>query len=201
MFPVQGWKLGRVVSQTAPKKKRKRKGEEEKDSAINVKPILPSRTNPFSFRPSSSTQGFSSKQQLTPGKKKKRLEQEKDDSKDAGLSRPATGKSLSSKARKRRKLELPVEPEELLPPVNKLSMKLDQASTGINLTPLQQKMRAKLSGSQFRYINEKLYTSHSSEALTLFGNKPSLFYDVFSLSSYIILVSRWLSISSSVVAV
>lgn len=201
MFPVQGWKLGRVVSQTAPKKKRKRKGEEEKESATNVPPIQPPRANPFSFRPSSSLQDFDSKQQSTPGKITKRLEQEKDDSKDAGHSRPATGKSLSSKARKRRKLELHTEAEELLPPANKLSMKLDRLSRGTNLTPLQQKMRTQLSGSQFRYINEKLYTSHSSEALTLFGNKPSLFYDVSPLLSYIILVSRRLSTSSSVMAV
>src|SRR5579859_2309197 len=46
------------------------------------------------------------------------------------------------------------------------------------LTPLQQKMRAKLSGSQFRHINEKLYTTHSSEALSLFTDQPSLFHDV-----------------------
>ena len=46
------------------------------------------------------------------------------------------------------------------------------------LTPLQQKMQAKLTGSQFRHINEKLYTTHSSEALSLFTEQPSLFHDV-----------------------
>ena len=46
------------------------------------------------------------------------------------------------------------------------------------LTPLQKKMRARLTGSQFRHINEKLYTTHSSEALTLFTEQPSLFHDV-----------------------
>ena len=43
------------------------------------------------------------------------------------------------------------------------------------LTPLQQKMMAKLSGSRFRWINEQLYTISSEEALKLVEEQPSLF--------------------------
>lgn len=43
------------------------------------------------------------------------------------------------------------------------------------LTPLQQKMMAKLTGSRFRWINEQLYTISSDEALKLVENQPSLF--------------------------
>lgn len=43
------------------------------------------------------------------------------------------------------------------------------------LTPLQQKMMAKLSGSRFRWINEQLYTTTSENALELIKNQPELF--------------------------
>ncbi|KAK6461154.1 methyltransferase-domain-containing protein [Scheffersomyces coipomensis] len=43
------------------------------------------------------------------------------------------------------------------------------------LSPLQQKMMAKLSGSRFRWINEQLYTISSESALELIKNQPVLF--------------------------
>lgn len=48
-------------------------------------------------------------------------------------------------------------------------------SVSKNLTPLQQKMMAKLSGSRFRWINEQLYTTSSEHALQLVKEQPSLF--------------------------
>lgn len=45
----------------------------------------------------------------------------------------------------------------------------------LKLTPLQQKMMAKLSGSRFRWINEQLYTTTSQNALKLVKEQPSLF--------------------------
>lgn len=44
-----------------------------------------------------------------------------------------------------------------------------------NLTPLQQKMMAKLSGSRFRWINEQLYTISSESAVQLIKQQPNLF--------------------------
>jgi ribosomal RNA-processing protein 8 len=45
----------------------------------------------------------------------------------------------------------------------------------IELSVLQQKMQKKLSGAQFRWINEQLYTMESSLALDLMKEKPELF--------------------------
>ncbi|KAK5070176.1 25S rRNA (adenine645-N1)-methyltransferase [Lithohypha guttulata] len=44
-----------------------------------------------------------------------------------------------------------------------------------NLTPLQAKMRSKLTAARFRHLNETLYTSTSNDALSLFANSPDLF--------------------------
>ncbi|KAI7862950.1 methyltransferase-domain-containing protein, partial [Spinellus fusiger] len=43
------------------------------------------------------------------------------------------------------------------------------------LTPLQAKMKEKLSGARFRWLNEKLYTTKGGEAYELFQEKPELF--------------------------
>ena len=43
------------------------------------------------------------------------------------------------------------------------------------LPSLQQKMSSKLLGAQFRWINEKMYTSTSEEANTIFEEDPELF--------------------------
>jgi ribosomal RNA-processing protein 8 len=43
------------------------------------------------------------------------------------------------------------------------------------LTPLQASMRAKLSSARFRHLNEQLYTTPSSTALSLFNETPDLF--------------------------
>ncbi|KAH9269332.1 hypothetical protein BASA83_008555 [Batrachochytrium salamandrivorans] len=44
-----------------------------------------------------------------------------------------------------------------------------------NLSELQEKMERKLAGAKFRWINEKLYTSNSKDAVKLFKKDPELF--------------------------
>ncbi|KAJ9609855.1 25S rRNA (adenine645-N1)-methyltransferase [Cladophialophora chaetospira] len=43
------------------------------------------------------------------------------------------------------------------------------------LTPLQAKMRSKLTSARFRHLNETLYTTSSSAAMALFTSSPDLF--------------------------
>ena len=49
-----------------------------------------------------------------------------------------------------------------------------------NLTPLQAKMRNKLTSARFRHLNQILYTTSSLEALALFKASPELFADYHS---------------------
>lgn len=51
----------------------------------------------------------------------------------------------------------------------------ETTSPNVKLTPLQQKMMAKLSGLRFRWINEQLYTTSSDEAFRLLQEQPLLF--------------------------
>lgn len=47
--------------------------------------------------------------------------------------------------------------------------------TSMTMTPLQARMRAKLTSARFRHLNETLYTSPSSASLDLFTASPDLF--------------------------
>ena len=48
-------------------------------------------------------------------------------------------------------------------------------TTTSSLTPLQLKMRSKLTSARFRHLNQTLYTTPSATSLTLFQTTPSLF--------------------------
>lgn len=60
----------------------------------------------------------------------------------------------------------PAQVREKLPPPPAQTLKL---------TPLQAKMRSKLTSARFRHLNETLYTTTSSSAMDLFTTSPDLF--------------------------
>lgn len=72
------------------------------------------------------------------------------------------------------KKDVSKESESVQPPKDGLST-AQNPDTERKLTPLQQKMMAKLSGSRFRWINEQLYTTTSENALKLVKEQPALF--------------------------
>jgi len=185
MFAVEGWKLGNVVPQTDIKKKLKRKRNETQETTGkkdegNAKV---QRINPFAL---GSAQPTTVSAGSKPQKKTTKAEVPKTVKEDAVPAAPTISKrqQARNRAEKRaqRKLENASNAEDHLSVETTTSQPIHKASPYAApipaLTPLQQKMRAKLSGSQFRQINEKLYTTHSSEALSLFTDQPSLFHDV-----------------------
>lgn len=61
----------------------------------------------------------------------------------------------------------PTESTASIPPTPPLS--------AIKLTPLQQRMAAKLTSARFRHLNQTLYTSPSNEAVQLFADSPQAY--------------------------
>lgn len=51
---------------------------------------------------------------------------------------------------------------------------------GAKLTPMQAKMREKLTSARFRHLNETLYTAPSEKALEMFDKNPEMFEDYHS---------------------
>ena len=171
MFVIEGWKLGQIVPQTLPTKKLKRKRDENDvgKATDNAKPDRESRKNPFSIQ----TQGPKQKEAVElptneisesnrPISKNRSRRKESKNAERQGFSQ--TNATCFEDATTRRNKD-PLKP-----------------AVETKLTPLQRKMQAKLIGSQFRHINEKLYTADSSQALTLFTEQPSLFHDVLYMS-------------------
>jgi ribosomal RNA-processing protein 8 len=193
MFAVEGWKLGHIVAHTAPKKKPKRKRDDTDDTGQG-KAVLATRptTNPFVMRtlPSASAHNDSvtAKGDLPVRTKKKKQKTKHSETTETKPRNELITPTIDVHRDKHKKKHQPVvqaskssQPEQSKNPpessnTSSISSKSPQIDT--KLTPLQQKMRAKLSGSQFRHINEKLYTTDSSEALSLFTKQPSLFHDV-----------------------
>lgn len=89
----------------------------------------------------------------------------------------STSNSLLNTPRKKRKKDKKMKetlidegPKSVPPPI--LPLKSTSA-----LTPLQQKMHAKLTSARFRHLNEALYTSPSQVSFELFRNQSSMFHD------------------------
>ncbi|KAJ3146387.1 25S rRNA (adenine645-N1)-methyltransferase [Geranomyces variabilis] len=61
----------------------------------------------------------------------------------------------------------------ILPPAS--AARTSSLTSGQKLTDLQAKMQKKLAGSQFRWLNEILYTKPSTDAVAIFSAKPELF--------------------------
>jgi ribosomal RNA-processing protein 8 len=190
MFAVEGWKLGPVAAQTAPQKKLKRKRDDKEDAkGVGGETLHKSiRRNPFAMpdpkgtkQPTKNHSSKPPKETVSVSKKTTKNESPPEGPTEAPISKRQQARNRAAK-RLERKLENQETQDE---PQMRNTPHIEPLST-MTLTPLQQKMRAKLTGSQFRHINEKLYTTHSSEALSLFTEQPSLFHDV--LRSIILLI-------------
>lgn len=97
--------------------------------------------------------------------KRKEFTEKSAEGKDEDVKSKKSSKPVKEKATKRKLEENETkesEPDKPLP-------------ITLKLTPLQQKMMAKLSGSRFRWINEQLYTITSKDALQLIKDQPELF--------------------------
>lgn len=104
------------------------------------------------------------------------VEQKKSKKKDKSQKKRSAEGSDSRPEDKKRKPETKKTTEddgEVVAPAKEVPAPLPMSTQ--KLTPLQQKMMAKLSGSRFRWINEQLYTTTSQNALNLVKEQPSLF--------------------------
>jgi ribosomal RNA-processing protein 8 len=94
----------------------------------------------------------------------------------------STAKALTAKTTTSKTNKKVIAPKKVSNPSSNPNPTPKDAAKG-KLTTLQSKMSDKLKGSQFRWINEQLYTTHSSTALSLFKKQPELFqlyHDGFS---------------------
>ena len=182
MFAVEGWKLGQLVRQSLPerkRKKRKREGNEDQASA-DSRPLKFPRTNPFSMRTDTGSMNKLFNVQVTEDMKDN-LPSNNSKAEIRGDGAENRKSSKATKVEKRLKQKWTKTSGERPLPSSPQPKSPAQSQQSAKLTSLQEKMKAKLAGSHFRHINETLYTTDSSKALTLFTEQPSLFHDVLTL--------------------
>jgi len=88
--------------------------------------------------------------------------------------KPNLQKSTKRVTKERKIEELKAKPDLPSPTIVDMPQQLPPVPTA-TLTPLQTKMRNKLTSARFRHLNQTLYTSSSSDALELFKASPDLF--------------------------
>lgn len=155
LFEVEGWDIkSKDVAYAGESEKKKEKRKEMKQKKKERKRELKAKTQ----QQVETAEDIGEDAKDAKNKKHKMEEDPKDSS--------SKKKKVSHKGQDLERKEEPIEPLKDEQPVMPL---MD------NLTPLQQKMMAKLSGSRFRWINEKLYTIDSESALKLIKEQPALF--------------------------
>lgn len=102
------------------------------------------------------------------GKKKKRSKPHDEEPSETATS------AADGPPKKKKKAEKPPSSISTLP-VTAPAPPAAAPSTIPGLTPLQQKMRAKLSSARFRHINEILYTTPSAASHSLFASQPEMY--------------------------
>ncbi|CAB4255733.1 similar to Saccharomyces cerevisiae YDR083W RRP8 Nucleolar protein involved in rRNA processing, pre-rRNA cleavage at site A2 [Maudiozyma barnettii] len=146
LFKVEGWNLNTDKVAFKDSKKKEAQKERNRQEKLDRK----QRNN----KASKETKNEDSKQE--------EVEEEEEDTQDLEVSDVEDdGKKVNESKKPKAK------PQKVIKPQTKPTSK--------QLTPLQQKMMAKLSGSRFRWINEQLYTISSEEALDLIKEQPGLF--------------------------
>jgi len=102
--------------------------------------------------------------------KRKLSKQNRHEARAAGLLPPSRNPAASAPSTKSRTLTGPVPQPPPPPPPPPPS-----TQSGTKLTPLQVSMRQKLISARFRHLNQTLYTSPSTQSLSLFTENPQMF--------------------------
>eukprot|EP00127_Corallochytrium_limacisporum_P006085 Clim_evm34s218 gene=Clim_evmTU34s218 len=129
---------------------------------------------------------ITSNPKLSKGQKKRiRLKRRMEEAKAKGVTLKPTTQQLKKKERKRAKKEANTgarsPARENQQQAKNQAESVNRSATGSDKTKrssgtILDKFREKLSGSQFRMINEKLYTTHSKEAVSIVKQNPELMH-------------------------
>jgi len=155
---------GEAIGVISKKKARKSFGDEEDDTPRKH------------FKDTSGNKEKSKKNDDSPAGKKIKASNMKAKDNDDTPQKPK--KSASSSSSK-------IEPAELQLP-HTIRPDHDDSAGNEGLTKMQKDMKAKLEGARFRWINEQLYSTPSTEAVEMMQKDPKIFSDVslFFFSSH-----------------
>ncbi|KAI7906112.1 methyltransferase-domain-containing protein [Cokeromyces recurvatus] len=178
-FETSGWSLPTTIAPQKPKEtnKKNQKVDNMKET------IVTKEADQLQAQLVSLNNQATSKNKKNKTNKKRVLEQEqskqqnkkaKKDAKQMTVKQPETS---NKKTQQKKKLQEGSEKQNIEKVATKKAATLVKKSEDLDdgLTPLQRKMKEKLSGARFRWLNEQLYTTPGKQSFELFQEKPELF--------------------------
>lgn len=166
MFKISGFDLPKKIEKEAPKEKNKPQPGSKK-----LNPSADGLQELFGQLGRQDVAGPKRKREVDPTpelKKKIVKEAEPEESSNKKTKKDQRPKKEKNNE-KQKSSAVEAKPEKISTP----AAKTPEPKT--KLTPMQLKMQQKLSGARFRWINEQLYTTSSSDALSLFKKQPHVF--------------------------
>ncbi|KAK9471242.1 methyltransferase-domain-containing protein [Dipodascopsis tothii] len=166
LFEVEGWNLGsKEIKTFVPPKKGAAKAKAKKAKADK---------KPEETKPATKAE--------RPEKRVREADDEADEADKPAkkAAEPKPKKQKKNKTEKGDKAGKPTESPKAAPAAATEPAPALPVTQLKKLTPLQEKMQAKLSGSRFRWINEKLYTISSADAVDLIKQHPEMYAEYHS---------------------
>ncbi|RCH83981.1 25S rRNA (adenine645-N1)-methyltransferase [Rhizopus stolonifer] len=182
LFEASGWALPKNIAQQAVKndKKKNKPAPDSTTEADQLQADL-AKLNDQAVKPSKKAQKKNNKKRALEDQEKVEKTAENMKKKPKKTNDTAQNNNNNKKAEQKKKLQALLKKKN--PETNKKEQQQQPKETkpvakqisDEGLTPLQRKMKEKLSGARFRWLNEQLYTTPGKQSFSLFQQKPELF--------------------------
>lgn len=168
MFQVDGWNLSNDVKADKLTKRQKEKRDQQAERGVMMREKREQREKERADDEKAAEADAKAKAEAAKAAEKASAAE---DAADSGKNKKSKKDKKKDKKDKKAKAS---ETEEASKPAAPPAEAFTQAPAA-KLTPLQLKMKEKLAGSRFRWINEQLYTVPSEEALKMITDNPEIF--------------------------
>lgn len=164
MFQVDGWNLSDSVKADKLTKRQKEKRDQQAERGVMMREKREQREKAQKDDEKAAEEDAKAKAKAA------KAAEDKAKAEEAAAEATDGKKKKSKKDKKSKKKEEAKEDKPAAPPAEAFT-----TAAATKLTPLQLKMKEKLAGSRFRWINEQLYTVPSEEALKMITDNPEIF--------------------------
>lgn len=167
MFQVDGWNLSSDVKADKLTKRQKEKRDQQAERGVMMREKREQREKERADDDKAAEADAKAKAEAAKAAEKASSAKEAEEA-DSGK------KKKTKKDKKKDKKAKAAETEDASKPAAPPAESFTQTPAA-KLTPLQLKMKEKLAGSRFRWINEQLYTVPSEDALKMITDNPEIF--------------------------
>ncbi|KAG5359966.1 25S rRNA (adenine(645)-N(1))-methyltransferase [Yarrowia sp. C11] len=170
MFQVEGWNLSSDVKADKLTKRQKEKRDQQAERGVMMREKREQREKERAEDEKAAEADAKAKAKAADKAAAEKAASDKADKASEDTSKKSKKDKKKDKKDKKNKDKTADESKPAAAPVEAFTQ-----APAAKLTPLQLKMKEKLAGSRFRWINEQLYTVPSDEALKMIQDNPEIF--------------------------